>query len=377
MATTEVRPSSQSTEPVLHRWGPRLAVLGATIVGLTTLAVGVGLGPRHAAKEGLGPTALLGFLLAAVGVVAVVWATVRILRSVRRRWWFVVVPAILVAAYLSLWTLGQAVAATYAPRPPLGAATPASVGLDYRSVDLRSSDDVSLAGWYVPSRNGAAVVVLHGAGSTRSAVLPHASVLAEHGYGVLLLDARGHGQSSGRGMDFGWYGEADAAGAVTFLARQPDVDPARIGLLGLSMGGEQAIGAAGADPRVAAVVAEGATARVAADKGYLSSYGLRGEAQQWIDRLTFAATDLLSDAPRPDSLRHSVTVAARRPDPTRFLLIAAGDVETEGLAADFIRADHDAVRTWTAPGAGHTQGLETAPAEWERRVVGFLDVTLR
>jgi dienelactone hydrolase len=178
-------------------------------------------------------------------------------------------------------------------------------------------------------------------------------------------------------MDFGWYGEADASGAVTFLARQPDVDPERIGLLGLSMGGEQAIGAAGADPRVAAVVAEGATARVADDKGYLSAYGIRGEVQQWVDRLTYAATDLLTDAPRPASLRDSVAVATGRADPTPFLLIAAGHVETETLAAEHIRAGHDVVRTWTVPGAGHTQGLQTAPAEWEQRVVGFLDGTLR
>lgn len=350
---------------------------GLLVGGLAALSVGVGLGPRHTAKEGLGPTALFGFSLAALGLVALAWATIRILRSVRKRWWVVVVPALLAAAYLSLWTVGQAVAATYAPRPPLGAVTPASVGLDYRPVDFPSSDGVSLAGWYVPSRNGAAVALMHGAGSTRSAVLPHAAVLAEHGYGVLLLDARGHGLSSGRGMDFGWYGEADAAGAVTFLARQPDVDPDRIGLAGLSMGAEQAIGAAGVDDRVAAVVAEGATNRVAEDKGYLSAYGLRGEVQQWVDRLTFAATDLLTDAPRPSSLRHSVAVATRRPEPTAFLLIAAGDVETERLAADHIRADRDTVRTWTVPDAGHTQGLKTAPGEWEQRVVGFLDATLR
>ena len=58
---------------------------------------------------------------------------------------------------------------------------------------------MTLAGWYAPSRNGAAVVLLHGAGSTRSNVLDEAVVLAEHGYGVLMLDARGHGESAGRG----------------------------------------------------------------------------------------------------------------------------------------------------------------------------------
>ena len=129
---------------------------------------------------------------------------------------------------------------------------------------------MALSGWYVPSRNGAAVVLLHGAGSTRSAVLPHAVVLADDGFGVLLYDARGHGRSQGRAMDFGWYGDLDVAAAVDFVAGQAGVEPGRVAALGLSMGGEEALGAAASDPRIRAVVAEGATTRVAGDKAWLS-----------------------------------------------------------------------------------------------------------
>ena len=64
-------------------------------------------------------------------------------------------------------------------------------------------------------------MLLHGSGSTRSAVLDQAAVLAEGGYGVLLFDARGHGESGGRAMDFGWYGDADIAGALDYLAGAP------------------------------------------------------------------------------------------------------------------------------------------------------------
>lgn len=247
------------------------------------------------------------------------------------------------------------------------------MGLAYRDVAFPSSDGVRLEGWYVPSRNGAAVALLHGAGSTHCAVLDQAAVLAGHGYGVLLYDARGHGGSAGHGMDFGWYGERDAAGAVDFLTDQTDVSPGRIGLLGLSMGGEQAIGAAGVDDRVAAVVAEGATNRTADDKGYLSAYGARGEVQQWVDHLTYGVVDLLTDAPAPDPLRHAVDAATSRDDRTAFLLVAGGGVETEPLAADHIAGDSADVEVWTVPGAGHTRGLRTAPEDWERRVVGFLD----
>jgi dipeptidyl aminopeptidase/acylaminoacyl peptidase len=108
----------------------------------------------------------------------------------------------IVIVALVAFVVGPAVAATNVPRPAIGA-TPGSRGLAYSSVTVRTADEVELAGWYLPSRNGAAVVLLHGAGSTRSDVLDEAAVLALNGFGVLMIDARGHGDSGGRAMDFG------------------------------------------------------------------------------------------------------------------------------------------------------------------------------
>lgn len=322
----------------------------------------------HWRAEGFGLTVGLGVALAVGGGVLAAWSAWRLLSGVRRRWWLLAVPWLVVSAYLALWTVGQAVAASFPAHPPLGSRTPADLGLASRNVRLQTSDGVTLAAWWVPSRNRAAVVVSHGAGSTRTAVLDEAAVLAEEGYGVLLFDARGHGESGGRGMDFGWYGELDTAAAVDFLSAQPEIE--HIGLLGLSMGGESAIGAAGADPRVEAVVAEGATSRVAEDKAYLDEYGVRGRIQQGVDRVTFGLAGLLTPAPSPKPLAESVRAASATP----FLLVTAGDVETERLAADHLReAAPDAVTVWTVPGAGHVQGLQTDPDAWARQVLGFLD----
>jgi dipeptidyl aminopeptidase/acylaminoacyl peptidase len=116
-------------------------------------------------------------------------------------------------------------------------------------VALRTADGVRLSAWYVPPRNGAAVVLLPGAGSTRTAVLGQAAVLARHGYGALLVDSRGHGRSGGHAMDFGWWGGRDITAAVSYLTRQPGVQPGKIAVLGLSMGGEQAIAALATQPR--------------------------------------------------------------------------------------------------------------------------------
>jgi dipeptidyl aminopeptidase/acylaminoacyl peptidase len=97
------------------------------------------------------------------------------------------------------------------------------------------------------------VIVLTGSGSTRDDVLDHAALVARAGYGALFLDFRGHGNSGGRIMDLGWGAERDVHSAVSWVLGQPGVT--RVGVLGLSMGGEVALTAAAEDPRIAAVVA--------------------------------------------------------------------------------------------------------------------------
>jgi hypothetical protein len=240
-------------------------------VGLIGAAVGIGIGLPHLAKNGLHPLTVAGLLCLAGGLALLVWGGLTLVRAARTWRRTLVVPALLAMVFVVLWSLGQAVAVTNVPRTSVGDTTPADVGLRYRDVEFETADGVMLSGWYVPSTNGASVVLLHGAGSTRSSVLDHAAVLARHGYGVVLFDARGHGRSGGRAMDFGWYGDADISAAVSFLRSQPHVDDGRIATVGMSMGGQEAIGAAAADTRIRAVIAEGATNRVTADKAWLSS----------------------------------------------------------------------------------------------------------
>jgi fermentation-respiration switch protein FrsA (DUF1100 family) len=259
--------------------------------------------------------------------------------------------------------------ATAQPVAQLGDRTPADLGLDYEDVTFDARDGTTLAGWYLPSANGAAVVLRHGASSTRSAVLDHAAVLHAGGYGVLLVDARGHGGSGGDPMDLGWYGEADVTGAVDHLRTRPEVDPARIGVVGMSMGGEEAIGAAGADDRIAAVVAEGATNRTYEDKDAWLPGGVGGWVQRRIDLLTYGLVDLLVPIGPPAGLRASAAAAAPRP-----ILVIAGDGEEE--AARSIQAGSPgSVEVWET-GTGHTRGLADQPDEWARRVLGFLDESL-
>jgi uncharacterized protein len=348
----------------------RLRSVATLAVGLVLAAAGGGFALPHLVKDGPGVTAVLGLLVMVVGLGLAGWAAVWLVRAAHGLWRVGVLLGVVAAVYVVVPSIAIAVAATHAPRPRLGDATPADVGLEYSDVEFPATDGVPLSGWYVPSHNGAAVVLLHGAGETRTAVLEHARVLAGLGYGVLLADARGHGRSGGRSMELGWAGDADVAGAVQFLRARPDVAAGRISAVGLSMGGEEALGALGATPDLCAAVAEGATGRTAADKDWLSdAYGVRGLVQEGLDRLTYGVTDLLAAGGPPRSLRASVAAAA----PRRALLIAAGRVGDEAKAAEHIAGGSPrTVDVWVAPGAGHTGALEARRAEWIQRVGDFL-----
>jgi pimeloyl-ACP methyl ester carboxylesterase len=344
----------------------------AAMLGMPALAIAIGFGP-HVAKSGPLTVRAGASVLAFAGLGLIIGgpfvATHGRTLTQRVASWVGAVAGAAVVAFI----VAPAVVATNVPRPHISA-TPSVVGLPYEDVSLHTSDGVRLAAWYVPSTNRAAVVLLHGAGSTRSNVLDQAAVLARGGFGVLMVDARGHGDSGGRAMDFGWLGDEDVAAATAFLTSRSDVDRDRIGVVGLSMGGEEALGASGANDLIRAVVAEGATARIAADEAWLSDeYGLRGFLQEQLEHVQDWVTEVLTTASPPTSGRAAVAASGD----TRYLLITAGEVADEGHAAAYVaEGAPDRVQIWTVPAADHTGGLDTAPHEWADRVTSFLSGVL-
>lgn len=82
----------------------------------------------------------------------------------------------------------------------------------------------------------------------------YAGLLAAAGIATLAFDHRGFGESGGRRQHEDSQGKlADLRAAVSVLAARPEVDPARIGLVGICLGGGYAVRAAAADPRIVAV----------------------------------------------------------------------------------------------------------------------------
>lgn len=113
--------------------------------------------------------------------------------------------------------------------------TPADIGLAYEDVELRTSDDVRLHGWYVPGGNGAEVVLFfHGNAGNISHRLDSLRIFHELGVAVLIFDYRGYGRSGGRTTEVGTYRDADAA--WRYLVEQRGYAAGQIVLFGRSLG---------------------------------------------------------------------------------------------------------------------------------------------
>jgi hypothetical protein len=338
------------------------AITAGVVDGVRQVAVG---GPR-----GDDVTALLalgaGVVLAGLGAL-VLWRSRRPDRPRRRRYGrraLLGVGAAVLAMFV-LFPAVFAVVATHRAREPVKAA---DLGRPYQEVTFTTSDGLRLAGWYVPSRNRAAVIAFPG----REGPVDEARLLARHGYGVLLLDRRGEGESEGDFNAYGWGGEADLKAAAGYLSRRADVDPSRIGGLGLSVGGEMMLHAAAEDPRLRAVVSEGASKRSMAEQWDDPAIGA------WRKPLTpllaqTAAVSVLGNEPPPPSLLDVVDDIAPR---ALLLIRGLAGQEAEVLNRAFLRAAGEPTALWEVAGAGHTAALSTQPREYERRVVGFFDRAL-
>jgi dienelactone hydrolase len=312
------------------------------------------------------PFALLGIVLLAGAALALRERTrigSRALRWGRR---LLTGVAAIVLLLFVVTPIAGAVWLTQAPRERVD---PEALPLPHEDVALHTSDGLRLAAWYVPSRNGAAVVVVHGGGGTREGSVRHTLMLARHGYGVLLYDARGNGESEGRHDAMGWTWEPDVEAAATWLSHRRDVDPQRIAALGISTGAEAVLQAAAHDPRIAAVVSDGAIARNLAETRQLEG-AAEAQAVPYYG-LMFATLRLVTGHSQPPPLQRLIPAIAPRP----VLLIASG----EGTERTMNRAYHRAApasQLWELPAVEHTHGLRDESARYERRVTTFLDRTL-
>jgi poly(3-hydroxybutyrate) depolymerase len=355
---------------VLFAWAyPRLrAGVRATLaifVGIFTVTLGFEAVNylRESGLSGDDYTGLLtipaGLLLVGIGLVTL-WRTRKngkpIRRYVRRA---VLALGLLLGAYFIVYPLSESYVITHTGRAFV---PPVNLGTAYEDVSFTTNDGLRLEGWYVPSKNGAAVISFPG----RKGPQKPARMLARHGYGVLLIDRRGEGESNGDPNLLGWQGTRDLEAAVAYLETRPDVDDNRIGGVGLSVGGEMMLQEAAETDGLNAVVSEGAGIRSIREAVHVD--GAEKLVYSWLFGLTTVGTAVFTSNLPPRSL---TDLSAEITEPVLFIHATPGQ-GGETLTEKYYEAAAGPKEYWSAPG-GHTGAIDAAPEEYERRVVAFFD----
>ncbi len=239
-----------------------------------------------------------------------------------------------------------------------------------RSVRVTSDAGLPLAGWYLAGPPGApTVVLLHGVTDDRRTMLPRARLLRDAGFGVLMVDGRGHGESPRQRVTYGAREHFDATAAVEWVRRRrPNT---RVGVVGISLGGAGAALAGehlGADAvvleSVFATLEEATDSRLRRWSGPVA-HTLRDILDDQSDRLLGVPVDSVAPVRSVSRLGVPVFVAGGEDDPF------TPESETRRLAT----AARAAV--WIVPGAGHEDLYRADPAGYRIHVLAFLNESLR
>jgi pimeloyl-ACP methyl ester carboxylesterase len=261
---------------------------------------------------------------------------------------------------------------THAERHPIGRG-PQVAAAAYEDVTLRTSDGLTLRGWFFPVRGDRAAILIHGRHANRAEYqgrLEHiADFLIAQGFSVLLFDLRGHGDSDGDRFSLGQFERLDVASAIDFVASR-GVAESRIALLGISLGAGTAIQELLLHPKVGAVVA---------DSSYMDAFTevqevlpREGGVPAWFTPGVFFMTRLAfgldGDQVRP--------IDVVRAHPERAILFIHCDTDpliqvhhAQDLRAASANAASD---LWIAHGCDHAAAMDIYPVEYRTHVLSFL-----
>jgi dipeptidyl aminopeptidase/acylaminoacyl peptidase len=246
---------------------------------------------------------------------------------------------------------------------------PDQVGISgLREVIFSAPGQPRLAGWYAPSENRAAVILVHGTASDRAGVVTETRILARAGFGALAIDLPGQGASEGHTL-WGVRERHAVSAAVEWLSGRKEVDATRIGAFGFSMGAYVLTQAAVLDQRLRAVTLAASPTDVVEQTWVTANrWGLVSQLPQyWALRASGMPLDMLPEdiigriAPRPIFIINGELDRNVPPYMARRLAAAAAG---------------DSTQLWIVPGAHHGDYSRVVPSEYSERLTAFFRRTL-
>jgi dipeptidyl aminopeptidase/acylaminoacyl peptidase len=245
---------------------------------------------------------------------------------------------------------------------------PHRVSKDARAWSVRTSDGVTLRGWYLPtSERRQLIVLVHGMWSSWLEMAALGRDLHYHGYDVLLFDLRGHGQSDPSRLTLGRRERFDLR-AVMSWAGSEGFTADRVGWLGYSMGASTLLLEAAQNPGIKVVVMDSPYGNL--PELLKSQLSRHSQLPSWFNPGILTAARWIYGV-RTDDL---VPIRAARSWGDRPLLLIHGESDSivpVSQAYQLAEAAGASCLTMTLPGVDHVQAYETDPQAYVSLIENF------
>ncbi|MBB6453535.1 hypothetical protein HNQ94_001984 [Salirhabdus euzebyi] len=245
----------------------------------------------------------------------------------------------------------------------------------FETLELTSYDGLTLVGDFIANEqpNEKAVILAHGYRGHKEQMDEYVKFYYELGFDVFIPDARGHGESEGDYIGYGWHDRKDYQDWIQLLIDEKGAKS--IFLHGNSMGAALVLMTSGEDlpQEVKGIIADSGYTSVKEELTYQLKhlYGLPAFPLMEITSMitNFRAGYTFEEASAIEQVKKN----------TRPLFIIHGDadelVPTE-MGHEIFEAASGEKELWIVPDAGHTKAYTVAKEEFEQRVTAFIEKAL-
>jgi fermentation-respiration switch protein FrsA (DUF1100 family) len=184
---------------------------------------------------------------------------------------------------------------------------------------------------------------------------------------LLLFDLRGHGQSEGTEVTYGYREALDVQAAIDYLLARSDIQ--QVGALGTSLGGAVVVRAAARDPRLKAIMVESSFSSLS--EAVDDSFDDRSIFPKWpfAPLLVWLAEQRVGL--KVSQVNSTRDLASLSPRPV-FIVHGADDaLFPSDHALRMYEAAHEPKALWLVEGLGHASPLFSHPDEYRERVITF------
>lgn len=238
-------------------------------------------------------------------------------------------------------------------------------------VAIVANDGVRLRAWEVwpDEPNGDEVILLHGLRGNRLEMVNYADLLLTRGYGVLMPDARAHGESGGSLATYGLLERDDIRAWFDWIEqrRHPDC----VYGFGESMGAGQLLQSLASEKGFCAVAAECPFSSLR--ESFYDHIGQHFKTGPWLGRTILRP--VVESAYLYARLRYKLDLdnispedAVAKTNVPVLLIHGLADTNIPVRHSRKIASENSSVVVWEIPNTGHSNAIDTSEAELDRRL---------